>query len=385
MQAALFDELQQTLKARGAQAAIEQLCSGLRERKDYGAFFYALLLKKRHEMGLSPVPSGASQDIPAPMQAPYEDAIREAARLVGKLYLDQGDIPQAWAYFRMIGELEPITAAIDRYQPEEGEDVQQVVEIAFHHGVHPRKGFDLLLQRYGLCSAITTASSGEYQHPMEVRVYCINRLVRALYDELKSRLTAEITQREGTAPVETRVVDMIRNRDWLFEDEFYHIDVSHLGAVVQLSMHLPRGPELDLACELARYGSKLSPRYQYAAEPPFENQYRDYAVYLDILAGEKVDEGLAHFRAKLENADPESIGTAPAETLVNLLLRLERPAEALAVARKYLVNEDSRGLSCPNLTELCERARDFQTLTEVARDRGDSVHFLAGLLALGRK
>lgn len=385
MQPAPFDELQQTLASKGPQAAIEQLCSGLRERKDYGAFFYSLLLKKRYELGLSPVPSGASQDIPEMMQGAYEDAIRDAARLVGKLYLEQGDIPQAWAYYRMIGEIEPIVAAIEKYQPAEGEDVQQVIEIAFHHGVSPRKGFDLLLQRFGLCSAITTASSGEYQHPPEVRVYCITRLVRALYEELRSRLTAEIVQREGTAPPAERVLDLIRNRDWLFEDEFYHVDVSHLSAVVQMSMHLPPGADLDMARELTAYGCKLSPRYQYPSDPPFENQYRDYAVYLDILAGDKVEEGLAHFRVKLENAEPDSIGTAPAETLVNLLLRLERPAEALAVARRYLANEDSRGLSCPGLTELCERAHDFQTLTEVARERGDSVHFLAGLLALGRK
>jgi hypothetical protein len=381
MDSAIFEDLQRTLTKSGANAAIEQLCTALRERKDYNGYFYALLLKKRHELGLSPVPSGASSDIPEKMQAPYEDAIREAARLVGKLYLEQGDIGQAFVYFRMIGELEPVTAAIEKYQPGESDDVQQVVEIAFHHGVSPKKGFDLLLQRFGLCSAITTASSGEYQHGADVRTYCIQRLVQALYDELKVRLTAEITQKEGTAPTETSVRDLIRRRDWLFEDDFYHIDVSHLSSVVQMSMHLPAGPDLEMARELAEYGRKLSPRYQYASDPPFENQYQDYSIYLDTIAGVNVDEGVNHFRSKLENADPDSIGTAPAEILVNLLVRLNRPAEALTIARKYLSQEDGRGLSCPSVTELCEKAKDYGTLTEVARERGDSVHFLAGLLA----
>jgi hypothetical protein len=381
MQAELFEQLQKTLSAQGPKAAIDQLVASLRERKDYGAMFYAMLLKKRHELGLSPVPSGASSDIPEAQQPAYEDAIRDASRLVGKLYLDQGDIPQAFLYFRMIGELDPVIAAIDRYQPSESDDVQPIVEIAFHHGVNPKKGFELLLQRFGLCSAITTASSGEYNHPPEVRIHCIKRLVQALHDELVVRLKNEIVHKEGKEPTETNVRDLIRNRDWLFEDDFYHVDVSHLSSVVQMSMHLTPGPELELARELADYGKKLSPRYQYPGDPPFENLYVDYAAYLDILAGVDVEKGIAHFRKKLEDADPNEIGTAPAEVLVNLLLKLNRPKDALEIARKYLAGEDSRQLSCPGVTELCEKARDFQTLTEVARERGDSVHFLAGLIA----
>src|SRR5262249_21783676 len=148
-----------------------------------------------------------------------------------------------------------------------GEDVQQVIEIAFHHGVSPKKGFELLLQRFGLCSAITTASSGEYNHPPEVRGFCIKTLVRALYDELLGRLKNEIVHKEGKEPAEQSVREMIRDRGWLFEDDFYHIDVSHLNSVVQMSMQLAPGAELELARELAAYGTKLSPRYQYAGDP----------------------------------------------------------------------------------------------------------------------
>lgn len=379
----MFEELQATLTAKGPKAAIDQLCTELRERKDYTGLFYGMLLRKRHELGLSPVPSGASADIPENLQPAYEDAIREAARLVGNLFLDQGDIGQAFLYFRMIGELNPITDAIEKYQPGESEDVQQVVEIAFHHGVSPKKGFDLLLQRYGLCSAITTASSGEYNHPPEVRIYCIQRLVRALYEELTSRLKAEIVNREGKEPSETTVRELIANRGYLFEDDFYHVDVSHLSSVVQMSMHLPPGPDLELARELAEYGKKLSPRYQYPGDPPFEDHYVDYSAYLEILAGVNVEENLAHFRKKLD-VDPDDFTSAPAEVLVNLYLKLNRPTDALEIARKYLASEDARQLSCPGVNELCERAKDYRTLSEVARERGDSVHFLAGLIAANR-
>src|SRR5438445_2269608 len=83
----LFNELQQTLDQRGAQAAITQLCTTLQEKKDYANLFYALLLKKRHELGVSPVPTEAAQALPEAAHAPYEDAIRDAGRLVVGLYL----------------------------------------------------------------------------------------------------------------------------------------------------------------------------------------------------------------------------------------------------------------------------------------------------------
>src|SRR2546428_458975 len=61
---AVFDDLKSTLSQAGATAAIDQLCALLRERKDYGALFYALLLKKRHELNVSPIPTGPAQDLP---------------------------------------------------------------------------------------------------------------------------------------------------------------------------------------------------------------------------------------------------------------------------------------------------------------------------------
>ena len=381
MDAILYDNLEQTFQREGAAAAIDRLCSTLRDSKDYSNLFYALLLKKRHELGVSPIPTGPAQDLPEEVHEVYEEAIRQAARLVGELYLKEGNIPHAWAFYRMLGEPEPVRAALENAHPGEGEDCQQLVDIALHQGVHPKKGFDLLLERFGICSAITTLGGQEFPHGVDVRDYCIKRLVRALYEELRERLTAEIARQEGKPPEGRSVTTLITGRDWLFQDDFYHIDVSHLGAVVQMSVHLGPGEELALARELCAYGQKLSPRFQYASDPPFENQYRDYGVYLAALAGEDVDAGLAHFRTKAEQADPETVGTYPAEVLVNLLLRVDRPREALEVARRYLAKVDDRRLTCPGIAELCQRTDDYGTLADVAREQDNPVYFVAGLVA----
>jgi hypothetical protein len=384
METQTYDDLQQSLATAGPAAAIEQLCTVLRDKKDYANLFYALLLKKRVELGVSPIPTGPAQDLPAELHESYEETIRQAGRLVGGLYLQEGDLVHAWAYFRMLGEPEPVRAALENAQPGESENCQQLVDIALHQGVHPKKGFDLLLSHFGICSAITTISGQEFPHGVEVRDYCIKRLVRALYDELCDRLRGEITRQEGKEPQARSVPALIAGRDWLFQDDFYHVDVSHLSAVVQMSVHLGPSEELTLARQLCTYGQKLSPRFQYASDPPFENMYRDYGIHLAVQAGENVEAGLAHFRQKAAEADPETVGTYPAEVLVNLLLRVNRPREALQEARRYLARRDERQLTCPSIVELCQRTGDYATLTEVAREQDNPVYFVAGLVAAKR-
>jgi hypothetical protein len=106
---------------------------------------------------------------------------------------------------------------------------------------------------------------------------------------------------------------------------------------------------------------------------------------LAVLAEDDVDAGIAQFQAKVENADPQTIGTFPAEVLVNLLVRIGRPAEALAIARRFLAGSDNPTPTCPSIAELCRMTGDYRTLATVAREQGDPVHFLAGLLAADRR
>lgn len=385
MDSAIFDELERILAAEGAEVATRRLCERLENEKDYSSLFYALLMRKRQELGVLPIPTGPSTDLPQHAHADYEEAIRQAGRHVGELFLRAGQLPQAWAYFRMINEPEAVRQALENVEPAEDEDIQALVQIAFYEGVHPRKGFDWILQRFGLCNAITTLSSQELPHTPEERQYCLQALVRALYAELAERLRAEIERHEGQAPATTRIPELIAGRDWLFGEDAYHIDLSHLSSVAQMSMNLTPCPELAMARELCEYGRHLSGRFVNSGDPPFEDQYRAIGLYLAILAGDEVEEGLEYFRTQAEQADPETVGTYPAQVLVNLLLRLDRASEALTVARKYLAGADNRQLSCPSIVELCHKVGDYRTLAEVAREQGDPVHFLAGLLASGDK
>jgi hypothetical protein len=374
----IYDELAELVRSQERTKAVERLTEVLRQRKDYHSLFYALVLAKRIELGLPAVHIG-SLDIPPEVEEPYEQAIRDAARTVGRLLLSEKSLSAAWPYFRMIGETEPMRAAIEQVEASDEEASQQAIEIGFHEGVHPRRGFELLLDRYGICSAITAVGQA-FHLSAEIRNHCIRLLVRALHRELRERLRADLQARGQEPPPDSSVPELIRLLDWSPEEEFYHVDISHLGTVTQYSLQLPVCEELELALELCAYGERLPARFRYRTDPPFENQYRDYAIYLKVLLGRETEAGIAHFRAKAEAADPQEVGTYPAQVLVTLLDRIGQTREAIAVFQRYLAHADPQQLSCPSLAELCQRVGDYAALVEVSRQREDLLNYTAGLL-----
>ena len=376
---AAFEKLEKTLSAKGPAAAIDELCTSLRSLGDYNALFYALLMKKRVELGVAPFPTGGAADLPAETHEPYEESIRVAGRLVGKLYLEQDDVRRAWHFFNMLGEPEPVREYIRAYQFDSDKDAQPVIEVALYNGVDPAKGFALVLQRYGICNAITTYSQQDFSRHPEAKQACIKLLVRALHEQLIERLGSDIVVRGDTYPHTKSIIEMLIGHDYLFADDAYHIDTSHLSSVVQFSLELTGGEEVLLARELCAYGEKLAPQFQHDADAPFERTYADYKILLEITGGIYVDKGLKHFRDKIEPAIAEG-NTFPAEVFVNLLIRLNRKPEAIEIAKKHLSGE-TRPMSCPGVFELCQEAKDYPGLAAAAKERADGVQFLASLIA----
>lgn len=394
-----FDAIATAVRDLGPRAALDRLEAGLEATDDYRALLDALLLRARHELGLPLVAPGSLADIPEPARSQYEDRYVQAIRLVGSKYLAAGDIPTAWAYYRVIGDNQPIARAIDAYRPDGdrdrdrdsesdggGDRLGAVIEVAFNHGVNPRRGFELILEHYGTCSAIT-AFDGLPAHDEAVRVACAERLIRHLHRELAANVRSDIANRGQLLPsAAATLAETIAGRDWLFADDSYHIDISHLASVVRMSV-LATDPEvIALAADLTEYGRRLAPRLQFEGVPPFERIFDDHGVYLRALLGRDVDAAIAHFRAKLvpPDRDAESPDPAiPAQTLVNLLVRLGRLDEAIGASSQYLAGVPDSALFCPSVAQLCLRAGDPKRLLDVARDRRDLVNYTAALLMLG--
>jgi hypothetical protein len=298
----------------------------------------------------------------------------------GTALLERRQYGQAWAFFRMLGEPEPMREALAAYEPGPEEDVYPVIEIAWQNAVLPRKGFDLVLDRHGVCSAITMVSSSDITNNAELRDYCVGRLVRAIHAQLTERIRNDAEGRGIKLPPNASITRIVTDHPELFADDSYHIDTSHLSSVVQMSTYLPKGPDNDLARELCEYGRRLSKGLQGHTEAPFEEGYADYLAFLNVIAGVDVETGLSHFRAKAAREAAEG-STYSAQVYVNLLLRVDRPAEALAAAKEFLLAEDDRNLICPGVSELAKRAGDYSTLAEAAKARNDPVAYLAGLIA----
>ena len=286
-----------------------------------------------------------------------------------------------------IGEKEPVAAALEAFSPGEGDaSVGHVVEVAFTQGVNPRRGFELILDHFGICSAIT---SFESLPPEEaIRVACAGKLVDRLHEHLVLSLRGEIERRGQPMPPEgTSVPDLMEGRDWLFFDDAYHLDVSHLSAVVRIAPMIEDRATLARALELTEYGKRLSDRHKYAGDPPFERVYEDHGLYLRALlwAG-LATEATRHFRDSLPPADPDGDGeTFAAQILVRLLVRLDRLGEAIEVSAEHLAGVPEGMLIVPGLSQLCERAGRMDRLAEVARAQGDPVRYASAILPRGSR
>jgi len=380
-----FDALGHTLDESGPAAAIDLLVQSLDARGEYRAMLDALLLKARFELGLPLVQVGGFSEIPEALREKYEEKYVAAIREVGGKLLATGDIAGAFPYYRAIGETSPVTKAIDDYQPANDDRLTQVVEVAFNQGAHPRKGFELILNHYGTCSAITA-----FEHlPRDesIRTACADLLVKQLHEHLTASLRAEIAQRGQPLPAEGAPIPaLLEGKDWLFQDDAYHIDVSHLSSTVRIAPLTDDPKTLALAAELTDYGRKLSGRHRYEGDPPFEDVYEDHRIYLRALLGHDQDAAIAHFQAKLDPTDREVDpgDTVAAQVLVGLLSRIGRLDDAITVAKDRLAGIPESALFCPGVSQLCQRAGKPQRLAEIARDQADLVSYTAALLQMGR-
>jgi hypothetical protein len=161
----------------------------------------------------------------------------------------------------------------------------------------------------------------------------------------------------------------------LFGEYNYYVDSSHLVSILRFAIDLEDRELLRKAVEMAEYGRRLSSMFHFKGDPPFENTYEDYGIYLRALVDEQVDEAVAHFRSKLADA----ADSTPAQMFVLLLVRLKRYGEALDVALEYLRELPPSQMICPSAVQLCQLARDFERLKVVAREQDDLLTYTAAV------
>jgi hypothetical protein len=375
----IFDQLQSTLQQQGPSAALGSLVDFLTQSKQYHRLFEALTLRAKFDLNLPVSVHADLSQIDLASKTALEDRLMQACRDVGNLLLEDGDVPGAYSYLQMIGELQPIQDSLQSSIPKP-EEVAAWIDIALYRGVHPARGIALIIEHYGLCQAITACESLFAQNtPAPARRTAVEQVVDRLHHDLVQRLASEIEAKEGSQPRAHSIADLISARTWLFDDDNYHIDTSHLQAAVRMARLIDSTKAFEQATELCRYGEKLSPKYRYADPEPFADVYADSRRFFETLLGRSTDEGLAYFKEKAHHLEPADVGTFPIEVYLRLLQGLGRQQEAIAFlqTRSNLVPGNLGGL----VDTICEEVGDYSMLAAWARDRENVPAYLAALLA----
>lgn len=375
------ENLRTQLATGGQRQLLEGLVNELRDRQDYHKLFDALCLRKKNEMGLPLNKPTSLEDVPQNLREDFEKSYMEAAREVGQLLIAAGKLSQAHLYFHAIREPQPVREALEKYPlPRESTpESEELLDLALFKGVHPVKGVEIMLATHGTCSTITALDQSFARLLPEDRAKCAAAMVRTLHADLLTNVQREVQQRMPFAPPMKSLRELITGRDWLFEDNNYHIDVSHLNATTRFARSLSPGvPELALARDLAEYGSHLSSQFQYAGEPPFQDYYPAHIQFFNFLLNENADTALEYFRRQLQQEPDAQDQAMIAYVLVDLLVRVDRFSEALPIAEEYLLSGDDEFAAA--FAELCEKAGRFDVLERTAESRGDLVTFTAALL-----
>jgi len=379
MPATPFDDLQSTLANGGAEAALVRAAELLRQEKKYHELFEVLKMQLRRKLKLPILATESADGLTEEQRTKLEDGLIEACREVGTALLKQGQVREGWMYLRPVGDRAEAARLLGGIEAGD-ENYEDLIDVCLHEGVDIGRGYGLVLERFGTCNAITQYDSSIVRRPRSEQVPAARRLLAQVHADLVASVKADIARQEGQQPKETTLRELLTDRDWLFQENAYHLDTTHLAATVRIARVLNDPADLKLALDLTEYGRKLSQQFQYQGDEPFAETYPANSLYFSALLGEQVQEAVDYFRTKAELLDPQYHGYGAIETYVDLLARLGRHREALTAAVKYGVGSIQPLGNAPPLVELARHAGEFAPVLEHCRQKQDLLGFTAALV-----
>jgi hypothetical protein len=390
----IFDVLAETAAARGAPAMFEALADSLKARRRWHALFDLRMLESRVALGLPP--SGDIGAIDEKTRERLDERSLAACREVGWPLLDEGHVAAGWMYLRAAAEPAEVSRKLAELAetPLADEEaaaarLQEIVQIALWEGVDPALGIRLVIASQGTCNSITAYEQAVSRLPAARQRQPAAVLVEHLHRELLQSLAADLEHR-GLVPHETiaataSIVGLLDAAGGMKDDPSFHIDVSHLQSVLRIARVCTERAVIEKAWELSVYACRLPDEVTYPGEPPFENVGEASRHFYAAQLGRDVDEAVRYFRKAAALARVEDAGTLPADTLVYLLWRLGRPAEALHAALERPADHGMPSVMqaigmLPSLVELAEAGNAVESLREACRSRGDEITFAATFL-----
>jgi len=336
-------------------------------------------MRLRRSLGLPLLAGDATDGLTDQQRTRLEDGLIGACREVGSALLAEGQIREGWMYLRPVGDKAEAAKLLGQIEATD-ENYEDLIDVCLHEGIDIGRGYDLVLERFGTCNAITTYDSSLARRPRSEQAPAAKLLLRRVHDDLVASVKADIARQEGQQPLGESLRELVHDREWLFQDNSYHLDTTHLAATVRIARALLDPDDLRLALDLTEYGRRLSQQFQYQGDEPFAQMYLANALFFQALLGENIDEAAAYFKNKAEMLDPQHHGYAAIETYIDLLSRLGRHQEALDAALKFGLGSIQPLGSAPPLVELASRSGDYSALLAHCREKQDLLGFVAALI-----
>jgi hypothetical protein len=387
----IFDSLATTAAARGTPAMFAALADSLKVRRRWHALFDLRLLEARAALGL-PL-TGDIGAINEQTRERLDERSLAACRESGWPLLNEGHVAAGWMYLRAAAEpaevartLAELARAPSGDEEAAASRLQEIVQIALWEGIDPALGIRLMLESQGTCNAITAYEQAVSRLPAARQRQPAAVLVEHLHRELFQSLAADV-ERRGLVPQETiaaaaSIAGLLDAAGGMHDDPSFHIDVSHLQSALRIARVCTERSTIEKAWDLSVYACRLPEEVTYPGEPPFEDVGQASRLFYAAQLGRDIDDALRYFRKAAALARVEDAGTLPADTLVYLLWRLDRPGEALhaALERPTVQGMPSVMQSIgmlPSLVDLAVAGNAVEALRTACRNRGDEITFAA--------
>lgn len=383
----MFEQLQASMDQDGVAATLDLLADQLRSEGRYHELFAALKMRMCHDLGLPLQFADSNENLDDSVRDKLEEGLLSLCREVGLLLLGQGQIGEGWMYLRPVGDNQAVADALTKIDVDE-DNIDEMIQVTLHEGVDTRRGFGLVLEQLGTCNAITTFEQVMPQRSRGEQSVAAAQLLEHLHAELTESVRADIARQSEAAPPEGEsLAELVAQRDWLFADNSYHVDTTHLASVVRFSRLLEDPEHLRLALDLTEYGRRLGEQFRYAGDPPFEDLYPSHALFLRAILGERIEEAVAYFREQAEQSDMQQQGPAAVDAYVDLLARLGRNEEAIEalIALTSSADQESsldvnRSIGfAPSLLQLSGRSGDYGPLMDYCLRHNDLLGYANGL------
>lgn len=350
--------------------------------------FEAMKMRLRAQLGLPIIAREDEPRLPDELQQQLENGLLKACRDAGTMLIQDGKISDGWMYLRVLDDKNLGRKLLASTEITD-ENYDEMIQVLLHEGVDLGRGFRAVIDHQGTCNSVTLFDQAIVGRSKQDRQAAAAELLDHFYDELTAMVQADVATRQPNKPAAPNPVaanqnlgQLLSEQDWLLKDGGYHLDTTHLSAVVRNASVLEDPKLLGKARELVQYGRGLHHEFQYPGDEPFVDFYPAYAVFYDVLLGVNVDAGLEIFRRKAERADTDRHGTAAAETYVDLLHRIGRHRDAVYEAIRLVPSDVPSQRLVPRLLQIAEASAEeavYDRIAKYCQSNDDALGFLAAV------